>query len=78
MPMSSAMLREWERKHPGRLDNMFNALQSVVPTHLADGTLYDFRNLKVTGEASDDGDKAFDEEEFPAAAPLPSLQVIKM
>jgi tRNA 2-thiocytidine biosynthesis protein TtcA len=72
------MLREWDRKYPGRLDNMFSALQSVVPTHLADGTLYDFRHLKVTGEASDDGDKAFDEEDFPAPAALPNLQVIKM
>jgi tRNA 2-thiocytidine biosynthesis protein TtcA len=72
------MLREWDRKYPGRLDNMMNALQSVVPTHLADGTLYDFRNLKVTGEASDNGDKAFDEDEFPAPAALPNLQVIKM
>jgi len=72
------MLREWERKYPGRLDNMFNALQNVVPSHLADGTLHDFRNLKVTGEASEDGDMAFDEEEFPPAAAPPSLQVIKM
>jgi tRNA 2-thiocytidine biosynthesis protein TtcA len=71
------MLREWERKHPGRLDNMFNALQNVVPSHLADGTIHDFRNLKVNGVASEDGDKAFDEEEFAAAA-LPSLQVIRM
>jgi tRNA 2-thiocytidine biosynthesis protein TtcA len=72
------MLREWERKHPGRLDNMFNALQNVVLSHLADGTNYDFRNLKVTGIASDDGDKAFDEEELPAQSALPSLQVIKI
>jgi len=70
------MLREWERKHPGRLDNMFNALQNVVPSHLADGTLHDFRNLKMNGVPSEEGDKAFDEEEFPAAATLPSLQVI--
>jgi tRNA 2-thiocytidine biosynthesis protein TtcA len=72
------MLREWERKHPGRLDNMFNALQNVVPSHLADGTIHDFRNLKVNGIASDSGDKAFDEDEFPAAPALPNLQVIRM
>jgi tRNA 2-thiocytidine biosynthesis protein TtcA len=72
------MLREWERKYPGRLDNMFSALQNVVPSHLADGTIHDFRNLKASGMASDDGDKAFDEEEFPAPAALPNLQVIRM
>ena len=71
------MLREWERKHPGRLDNMLHALQNVVPSHLADGTLHDFRHLKVTGVASEDGDKAFDAEEFAPPVP-PGLQVIPL
>ncbi len=73
-----AMLKEWDRKFPGRLDNMFSALQNVVPSHLADGTIYDYRNLKVTGEASEDGDKAFDAEEFGAPPPLPGLSVVKL
>src|SRR3569832_1399319 len=72
------MLREWDRKYPGRLDNMFGALQNVVGSHLADGTLYDFRNLKVTGIASDDGDTAFDDEPLPDVHGLPSLQDNKM
>jgi len=72
------MLREWDRKHPGRVENMFTALQNVVPSHLADGTRYDFKGLKTTGVPSDDGDKAFDHEEFPVAPPLPGLQVIKL
>src|SRR3954467_1984739 len=72
------MLREWERKHPGRLDNMFTAMQNIVPSPMADGTLHDFRNLKVTGEPSGDGDRAFDEDEFPPPSTLPNLQVIKM
>ena len=72
------MLREWDRKHPGRVDTMFSALQNIVPSHLADGTQYDFKSLKITGVASDDGDKAFDEEEFPQPFTLPALQVIKM
>jgi tRNA 2-thiocytidine biosynthesis protein TtcA len=72
-----AMLREWEKKYPGRRDNMAHALQNVVPSHLADGTLHDFRGLKATGVADADGDKAFDVEDFPLAAALPGLQVIK-
>ncbi|MFD0669179.1 tRNA 2-thiocytidine(32) synthetase TtcA [Ramlibacter sp. MAHUQ-53] len=75
----SAMLQEWEKKHPGRLDNMFNALRHVVPSHLADGTLYDFQGLKATGVASEDGDKAFDADEFPSPPPgLPGLQVVPL
>jgi tRNA 2-thiocytidine biosynthesis protein TtcA len=37
-----AMLREWERRHPGRLDTMFNALGNVAPSHLLDRNLHDF------------------------------------
>jgi tRNA 2-thiocytidine biosynthesis protein TtcA len=74
----AAMLREWERQHPGRVDTMFTALQNVVPSHLADGTHYDFKALTVTGVASEEGDKAFDPPEFPAVAALPGLQVIKI
>jgi tRNA 2-thiocytidine biosynthesis protein TtcA len=73
----AAMLHEWERKHPGRLDTMFTALQNIVPSHLADGTQYDFKGLTVNGIPSADGDEAFDAPEFPAVG-LPSLQVIKM
>ncbi len=72
------MLREWDRKYPGRIDTMFTALQNLVPSHLADGTQYDFKGLKATGVASEDGDTAFDPLELPAAGLLPGLQVIKI
>jgi tRNA 2-thiocytidine biosynthesis protein TtcA len=73
------MLREWEKKHPGRIESMFSALQNVVPSHLMDGTHYDFKGLKISGVASDDGDKAFDADEFPTvmARALPGLQVTR-
>jgi tRNA 2-thiocytidine biosynthesis protein TtcA len=74
----AAMLREWEKKHPGRLDNLFHALQNVVPSHLADGTLHDFKGLTATGVPDADGDKAFDAEEFPVPSALPALQVIQL
>ncbi|MCP5267010.1 MAG: tRNA 2-thiocytidine(32) synthetase TtcA [Burkholderiaceae bacterium] len=43
------MLRDWERRHPGRVDNAFAALSRVVPTHLMDRGLFDFGALE-TGE----------------------------
>ena len=70
------MLRDWERRHPGRLDNMFHALQNVVPSHLADGTLFDFASLKPTGLPDDGGDKAFDHDAFEPPS-LPGLSVVK-
>ena len=72
------MLREWDRKYPGRVNNMFHALQNVIPTHLADNQLYDFRQARATGIPDENGDKAFDAEEFPAAPSLPGMQVIQL
>jgi tRNA 2-thiocytidine biosynthesis protein TtcA len=71
------MLCEWEKKFPGRIENMFAALQNVVPSHLLDHSKFDFKNLVATGEAFEDGDTAFDREEFPAQA-LPGLQVVSL
>jgi tRNA 2-thiocytidine biosynthesis protein TtcA len=72
-------LQEWEKKHPGRLQNMFSALQNVVLSHLADGTHYDFQGLQVTGVPSEDGDKAFDIDDFTdPAGSLPGLQIVRL
>jgi tRNA 2-thiocytidine biosynthesis protein TtcA len=59
------MLHSWERKHPGRLDNMLRALQNIVPSHLADPGLFDFAALEANGKPHADGDKAFDDEPLP-------------
>jgi tRNA 2-thiocytidine biosynthesis protein TtcA len=47
------MLRKWEKEFPGRTDSMFTALQNVVPSHLADTELFDFKGLKQSKNASD-------------------------
>ena len=57
---------------------MFSALQHVVPSHLMDGDRYDFKGLRATGVANDEGDKAFDPEEFPAPMGLASVQVVNL
>ena len=62
------MLREWEREHPGRLDNMFTALGKVVPSHLLDRKLYPFATLETTGVPDRGGDKAFDDDDDEACA----------
>jgi tRNA 2-thiocytidine biosynthesis protein TtcA len=54
------MLREWEKRHPGRVDSMFRALSNLVPSHLMDRKLFDFSDVRATGELSGEGDKAFD------------------
>jgi tRNA 2-thiocytidine biosynthesis protein TtcA len=56
------MLRDWDRRFPGRIDNMFNAMGHVVPSHLMDRNLYPFTTLKATGVADTSGDRAFDDD----------------
>ena len=68
------MLREWDKKHPGRVASMFTALHNVVPSHLMDARRHNFRDIKVTGMPDTDGDKAFDAEEF-SLPTLPGMQM---
>ncbi len=61
------MLRDWEKRFPGRVETLFRSLANIVPSHLMDAHLHDFRNLKATGVPDPDGDTAFDADEFAPA-----------
>lgn len=45
------MLDEWEKQSPGRIENIFGALQNVAPSQLADAKLFDFGGLDGGAEA---------------------------
>jgi tRNA 2-thiocytidine biosynthesis protein TtcA len=60
------MLRDWDKRFPGRLETMFASLQRVVPSHLLDPRSFDFGGLKTQEDAYLDGDIGFDEEDFSA------------
>ena len=60
------MLRDWEKKYPGRVENLFRSMHHIVPSHLMDGEAFDFQNLEISTELSgiaarSSGDKAIDE-----------------
>jgi tRNA 2-thiocytidine biosynthesis protein TtcA len=55
------MLIEWQKRYPGRVENTFNALARVTPSHLMDSDLFNFAGLRATGSPNFDGDIAFDE-----------------
>jgi tRNA 2-thiocytidine biosynthesis protein TtcA len=40
------MLRDWERRSPGRIESIVRALTEVRPSHLLDRKLFDFTNMK--------------------------------
>lgn len=67
------MLREWEKKHPGRVDNIFSSLSTVVPSHLMDKELFGFAGLQATGVAMPNGDIAFDEEPCSTGSTISSV-----
>ncbi|CAK9884988.1 MAG: tRNA-cytidine(32) 2-sulfurtransferase [Candidatus Erwinia impunctatus] len=60
------MLRDWDKRYPGRIETLFSAMQNVVPSHLADHALFDFRQISHGGPVIEGGDLAFDRESFPA------------
>ena len=71
-----AMLREWEKKHPGRSDNMLRAMGQLTPSHLLDRNLHPFATLQPTGLADPMGDKAFDEDD--ACGTTPNAQSVML
>lgn len=41
-----AMLRDWDRAHPGRSESIFAAIKNVAPSQLADTALFNFVDLE--------------------------------
>ena len=52
------MLAKWEKNHSGRLENIFTALQNVVPSHLLDVDLYNFDTFSHVGDKEEAVDMA--------------------
>jgi tRNA 2-thiocytidine biosynthesis protein TtcA len=71
-----AMINDWEKRFPGRVENMFTAMSNVVPSHMMDRKLFPFQSLKATGLPDANGDIAFDEEDG-CATPV-AATVIKL
>ncbi len=60
------MLRDWEKKYPGRVENLFRSMHHIVPSHLMDSEAFDFKGLEISSELSgiaarSAGDRAIDE-----------------
>ena len=70
------MLRDWEKKFPGRVDNIFSSLSTIVPSHLMDRAQFNFADLQATGMPIADGDIAFDD--APCATPNTQSKVITL
>ena len=64
------MMQDWDKRFPGRTESVMTALQNVVPSHLADNNLFDFRGLTLD-TAVEEGDIVFDSPEMPISGSIP-------
>jgi tRNA 2-thiocytidine biosynthesis protein TtcA len=78
-----AMLAEWERRTPGRIDNVFRGLTDVRPAQLADRGLFNFAALGAREGVARDASAwlageapAAEAPPAPAAAPHRGLEIL--
>ena len=71
-----AMLQDWDKKFPGRVDNMFTAMGNIVTSHMMDRKLFPFETIKATGSPVAGGDIAFDEEEHCGEPPSAVIRLM--
>ena len=64
------MMQDWDKRYPGRSEAVFTSLQNIVPSHLADNDLFDFRNLTLDTPV-EEGDIAFDAPDIPITGTFP-------
>lgn len=57
------MLAQWDEANPGRVNNCFNSIRNIVPSHLADLKAFDFVNMDLErADELTEFDTAFDNE----------------
>lgn len=49
-----AMLAQWEKESPGRMETIFRAIRNVAPSQLADMNLFDFASLEQAERISEE------------------------
>jgi tRNA 2-thiocytidine biosynthesis protein TtcA len=64
------MMQDWDKRYPGRTEAVLTAMQNVVPSHLADNSLFDFRGLTLD-TLVDEGDIAFDAPDLAMTGTIP-------
>ena len=68
------MMEGWDKRYPGRTESVMTALQNVVPSHLADSGLFDFRGLTLDTPV-EEGDIVFNAPDIPMSSVFPIAPV---
>lgn len=68
------MIADWEKRYPGRVENLFRRLRNIVPSHFMDTELYPFEspspNEMLANRSENPLDKASEIREALAEAEL--------
>ena len=48
-----AMLQQWDKEQPGRIETIFSAMQDIVPSQMLDKKLFEFEGLRVQREKAE-------------------------
>ena len=70
------MLAGWDKQFPGRVENIFSALQKVSPSQLADQEIFDFMNLELDRAHTVMSESSTDEERVPWLDPVQHITII--
>jgi tRNA 2-thiocytidine biosynthesis protein TtcA len=71
-----ALLQQWQRQHPGRVENIFRAIANVSPSQLADRELFDFINLGSASPGAEAADAPVPDWMMPARKSKLPLQIV--
>lgn len=71
------MLTDWDKQFPGRIENIFAAIQNVAPSQLADQNLFDFKSLALD-RSTPDQHKQRDNREWLEQAIDPSFDLAEV
>lgn len=70
------MLNEWNKSYPGRVESMFTAMRNIVPSHMCDSELFNFKNITQKSGIINGGDTAFDNDEIVYPTVNESVQTV--
>ena len=76
-----AMLRQWDRQTPGRIEHIFSAMQNVKLSQLADTSLFDFEQLQLDRSSERKVYEYADDQTVegkPAAAAVQKMDVLNL